>query len=106
RRIDQAAWHRTRGHDIDDALYPGIEHEIAPGHLRHRLHDGVDVGVNEIERDGVVGGMTRTDQERRDDQHDGIKAQTFDQLSCRWPGNWRFLKDCGRGNDSMRTKGL
>src|SRR5439155_2408121 len=40
----------------------------------------LDVGIDEIQCDGVVGGATGGDQQRRGDQHDGIKAQAYDQV--------------------------
>ena len=56
RRIHEAHGHWARRNDIDDALDPRVEHEVAPGHFRDCLDDGFDIGVDEIEGDRLVCG--------------------------------------------------
>ena len=54
RRIHEAHGHRSRRNDVDDALDPRVEHEVAPGHFRNRLDHGFDIRIDEIERDRLV----------------------------------------------------
>ena len=49
-------------------LILGSSDEVAARDLRHRLDDGVDVGVDEIERDGVVGAARRKRDRDRGEQ--------------------------------------
>jgi hypothetical protein len=56
RRIHEALRHGTRRDDVDRSLHPGVDQEVPAGDLGDRLHDGFDVGVDEIEGDGVVSG--------------------------------------------------
>ncbi len=55
RRIDELPRHRPRRDDVDGALDLRVDDEIAAGDLGGRLDHGVDVGVDEIQRDGIVG---------------------------------------------------
>ncbi len=55
RGVDEALRHRPRRNDVDAALDPRIDQEIASGDLGDRLDDRFDVRVDEIERDGIVG---------------------------------------------------
>ena len=57
--IDEALRHRPGRDDVDRALDPGVDHEIAAGDLGDRLDDRLDVGVDEIERDRLVGAPAR-----------------------------------------------
>ncbi len=81
RRVDEAPGHGARGDDVDGAFDPGIDDEIAARDLGHGLYDGIDIGVDEIERDRLVGrgGEGRREGEKR--RGDG-KNQCPDSPGC------------------------
>jgi hypothetical protein len=77
RGVDEAFRHRPRRDDVDAALDPGIDQEIAAGDLGDRLDDRLDVRVDEIERDGIVrSGRDRreTGPYRKSKRDDGMRA--------------------------------
>ena len=65
RRINEFPRHGPRRDDVDRALDLRVEDEVAAGDLRGRLDHGVDIGVDEVQRDGVVGrGRSQGDGEQ------------------------------------------
>ncbi len=57
RRVDEAPGDGLGRHDVDRALHPRIDHEVAAGDLGDRPDDGFDVGVDEVERHRLLGRM-------------------------------------------------
>ncbi len=82
RGVDQAHRHRPGRDDIDDALDPGVEHEVAPGHLRHRPDHRLDVGIDEVQRHRLVASASR----RRRKQGKSAAARTKREMEV---GTWR-----------------
>ncbi len=85
RRVHQRARDRPRRDDVDRSLDFRVDDEALAGDLGDCLDHGVDVGVDEIERDGIVGRQRgrRGDQRGRKDQqgrkdHEGHERQAGD----------------------------
>ena len=76
RGVDEASRHRARRDDVDRALDPGIDQEIAAGDLGDRLDDRLDVRVDEIERDGIVGGGRERRESRPRARKQARRART------------------------------
>jgi hypothetical protein len=123
-RVDEAPRHRARGNDVHRSLDARIDDEVATGDLRHRLDDGFDVGIDEIERDRVV--LRRSRQQREGSQEEACgepeseaakRLQQGEGRSLyrspergfgihrrRWHGNARRMRN-DRGDDSMGHPG-
>ena len=73
--VHQGARDRPRRDDVDRALDARVEHEVLAAELAHGLHHALDIGVDEVERDGV--GPRRLGPARRAEQAQHQRSHEF-----------------------------
>ena len=107
RRIDEALRHAAGRDDVHRALDPRVDDEIAAGDLGHRLHHRLDVGVDEIQRDGVV--LRAGWRQRGDGNEDaGGEAESEAAQRLQQGGGWSPKRSpgCGFGGHRQRQRGI